>query len=121
MVSHIDGFFQVVNPHRFVSEVVDVTGSPSKKNKNLTVYDTYVALGSVNTRAWLPGEVRLYSPVQDLTDKVIHGHGRFVVISTAEEDETCIELEIHRFTIMDNLDPTDGDPIDFRTSITIYG
>src|SRR5579872_796064 len=103
-----------------MAEIVDTMGSPPKRGRNLTLYDSYVALGSVITRVWLPSEVQLYSPVQNLTNKVLHRHGHFILIPTAGENKNCIELKIYYFTIMDNLNPTNSDPIDFCTSVTIY-
>ena len=68
-------------------------------------------------------ELRLFSPAnQSLDGTVIHVHGRFSVTTAPNEDEPHLEVEVHRFVIMDVTDPTSGaTPDDLSTSVTLYG
>jgi hypothetical protein len=112
MASLTEGFFQVVNPHQFEDG--------TRNRTYLTLYDSYFALGPISTREWLPCQLRLYSPDKDLNNQIIHLHGCFALISAPEEDDHCMEIDIHRLILMTNLDPKEGDPLDLRTSLTVY-
>ena len=63
-------------------------------------------------------EPRLYAAGQDLENKVVHGHGRFCVDTLG----SSLQLEFHRFDIMDVADPEDDrTPNTIHTSVTLFG
>ena len=123
MASLIEGFFQFINPRQFVDDAPEVmTSSPRKDRSYLTLYDSYAGLGPVSPgRFWIPSTLRVYSPSQDLTNDIVHVHGRFSVAAAMEEGIPRLEIEVHRFVTMDNLDPNGDNPQDFRVSVTLFG
>ena len=123
MASLIEGFFQFINPRQFVDDAPEVTtSSPRRDRSYLTLYDSYAGLGPVSPgRFWVPCTLRVYSPSQDLTDDVVHAHGRFSVVAAMEGNAPHLEIEVHRFVTMTNLDPNGNNPPDFRVSVTLFG
>jgi hypothetical protein len=123
MASLIEGFFQFINPRPFVDDALDVmTSSPRKDKSYLTLYDSYVGLGPASPgRVWVPCTLRVYSPGQDLSNNVVHVHGRFSIVATIEEDDPCLEIEVHRFVTMTNFDARGDNPQDLRTSVMVFG
>ena len=121
MASLIEGFFQVVNPRQFDNIVIDDTGSPQRKRSPLTLYDSFLTLGTASAREWLPCHLRLYSPERDMDGQILHAHGRFAILPASEEESHRVNIEVHRFVIMSNLDLDDDKPLEFRTSVTLYG
>ena len=69
-------------------------------------------------------ELRLFTPAtQPLNDDVvIHVHGRFSVVSTPDEDEPHLKIEVHRFIVMNAVDPMSATtPDELLTSVTLLG
>lgn len=120
MTSLIDGFFQLIDPRSFGDDEGDVASSPQKDKSYLTLYDSFFFVGCEKNKPFLPCQLRAYLG-GDLSDKVIHIHGRFVVISGAKNGEPCLKIEVNRFAVMNGLDPSVNDGTDFRTSVTFYG
>ena len=55
--------------------------------------------------------------------KIVHAHGWFSVITSANnEGDPCLEIEVHRFVIMNTMDPLSEDtPDNLCTSVTLSG
>jgi hypothetical protein len=119
MTSLIEGWFQLTNGRPFV----DTTASPRKNKSYLSIYDSCTPLGPLSSEVFADCELRLFSPAnQPLENKVVHIHGRFSIIAVHGEDEPHLEIEVHRFVVMDALDPAgEATPDDLSTSVTLYG
>lgn len=119
MASLIEGWFQLTNGRSFGD-----TTSPSPKSKSyLSLYNSCANLGLLSKKVFINCELRLFSPGnQDLEGRVIHAHGRFLVVTPIDGDEPHLEIEVDRFVIMDAMDPASNNiPDDLRTSITLLG
>lgn len=118
MSSLIEGFFEVIDPRVWGDDIANTaTSSPQRDKSYLTLYDSYFGLGS-DHKTWLPCELRLYSPDEDLSDKVIHVHGRFVVVPSSAETDPCIKIEVYCFISMSDFVQEEKN---IRFSITFYG
>lgn len=123
MTSLIEGWFQPENARPFVDTSTDPTAtSPRKSKPYLSVYDSYAALGSISTGVFVGCDLRLYLAGQAIIGKVVHVHGRFSVIAPAGEGEPRLQVEVHRFVVMNAMDPASEDiPGDLCTSVTLSG
>jgi len=122
MSSLIEGWFQLANGHPFVDNLPDTATSPRKNKSYLSIFDSCAVLGSIPSDVFINSEVRLYPGNHVLDKRVIHAHGRFVVVTGDNDDGPYLQVEIHRFVIMDAMDPSDGDsPEGLRTSVTLSG
>lgn len=117
MASLIEGFFEVVDPREFGDEATGTTSSPQRDRSYLTLYDSYIGLGP-EKKTWLPCKLRIYAPGQDLSDNVLHVHGRFVIVPTSGGEDPCFKIEVHRFLPMVDFIQ---DEKKLRFSVTFYG
>jgi hypothetical protein len=117
MTSLIEGLFQPENCRPFLD-----ASSPRKSKSYLSVYDSCAALSSISTGVFVECELRLFPAGQMIEGKVVKVHGRFSVITAADEDEPRLQVEVHRFVVMNAMDPTSEDiPDDLCTSVTLSG
>jgi hypothetical protein len=123
MASLIEGWFQLANSRPFVDNFPDTTTSSPRKNKSyLSLYDSCAILGSISSEVFVECELRLFPGNHALEQKVVHAHGRFSVITPANEDKPRLQVEIHRFVVMDMIDPSSADtPEGLRTSVALSG
>ena len=122
MSALIEGWFQLANGCPFVDDLPGTAASTWKGKSYLSVYNSCAALGPISSEVFAKCELRLFPGNQVLEDKVVHVHGRFSVVATADGDDPfCLQVEVHRFAIM-NMDPTSDDtPGDLHTSVTLSG
>lgn len=122
MSSLIEGWFQLTNGRPFVDNSTDTASSPRKTKSYLSTYDSCATLGPISSEVFVQCELRLFPGNHVLEDKIIHAHGRFSIIYTADEDQPHhLQIEVHRFVVM-NMDPSDEDtPDDLYTSVTLSG
>ena len=122
MSSLIEGWFQLTNGHPFVDDSPDTTTSPRKTKSYLSIYDSCATLGPISSGVFAQCELRLFPGTQVLEGKVVHAHGRFSVITMANEDEPHrLQVEVHRFVVT-NIDPASDDtPGELHTSVTLSG
>ena len=119
----IEGFFQPANGRPFADNSADTaTTSPRKSKTYLSVYDSCAGLGPISSGIFMECELRLFPANHTIDGKVIHAHGRFSVITAADKGDPHLEIEVHRFVIMNMMDPSSEDtPDDLRTSVTLSG
>ena len=118
----IEGWFQLMNGHPFVDDLPDATTTPRKTRSYLSIYDSCATLGPISSEDFVQCELRLFPGNNLLDDKVVHVHGQFSIIASADEDQPHkLQIEVHRFVIT-NMNPTDeATPDDLYTSVTLSG
>ena len=122
MSSLIEGWFQLMNGHPFVDDLPDATTTPQKTRSYLSVYNSCATLGPISSEDFVQCELHLFPGNHLLDDKVVHVHGQFSIIASADEDQPHkLQIEVHRFVIT-NMNPTDkATPDDLYTSVTLSG
>lgn len=122
MSSLIEGWFQLANGRSFVDNTPDTTTSPRKNKSYLSVFDSCAVLGSIPSEVFVESELRLYPGNHVLDKTVIHAHGRFAIVTADDDSDPSLQAEIHRFVIMDAINPSDDNtPEGLRTSVTLSG
>jgi hypothetical protein len=122
MASLIEGWFQLANSCPFIDNFPDTTTSPCRNKSYLSLYNSCAILGSISSKVFVECELQLFPGNHSLEQKVVHAHGWFSVITPANEDKPHLQVEIHRFVIMDMIDPSSADtPEGLRTSVALSG
>jgi hypothetical protein len=124
MSSLIEGWFRLINGHPLVNGSVVPTSSPTRKSY-LSLFDACACLGPISAGAFVDCEIRLYLGRQDVEGKVVHMNGRFCVSTSVDRGEPFLQLEVHRFDVIDAWGTSDGSddssPDTLCTSITLCG
>ena len=122
MSALIEGWFQLADGRPFVDNSPGMATSTRKGKSYLSIYNSCAALSPISSEVFAKCELWLFPGNQILEDKVVHAHRRFSVATmTDEDDPLCLQVEVHRFVIM-NMDPTSDDtPGDLHTSVTLSG
>lgn len=119
MSALIEGWFHIFNGRPFDEVVQDSNpSSPRKIRPLLTLHDCCTTIGVLCKKVHLESDLRLYSQIRDLHQRLIYARGRFSLTPT-DEGAAFVQIDAYRITILD-LDPEDS-PDDIRTSVTLYG
>ena len=95
--------------------------SPTVNSADVFVYESCASLGPLSASDFIAAEVRLSPSGLSVEQKVLHVHGRFCVI-TRTDGSIILQIDIHRFVIMENMNPLDRDvPEGLCSSVTVQG